>query len=233
MRRFARALYARALVRNPRLARLLLRARLGAITDTVKHRVRGKRNEFIHADAILKRTVFDVVGDDNRITVGPDCILDSVTFHIRGNGHRVAIGPGCRIGGPSVLWLEDEECSLQIGAGSTFEGVHIAVTEPGSRITIGDDCMFAYDIEVRSGDSHPIIAADTGERLNPAQDVTIGDHVWVGVGAKVLKGAVIAACSVVATGAIVTMGSPEEGATTAGIPAVVARSGITWKRERT
>lgn len=232
MKRIARDLYARALVRNSRLARLMLRARLGVITDSVKRRVRGKRNEFVHVGAILRRTVFDVIGDDNSVVIGPDCILDSVTFHIRGNGHRVRIGPGCRIKGPSVLWLEDEACTLEIGAASTFEGVHIAVTEPGSTIRVGDDCMFAYDIEIRSGDSHPIISVDTGERLNPAQDVSIGDHVWVGVGAKILKGASVAACSVVATGAIVTLGSPEEGVILAGIPAVVARSGITWRRER-
>lgn len=211
----------------------MLRVRLGVITDSVKHRVRGKRNELIHRRAILKRTVFDIVGDDNHITIGQDCFLDSVTFHIRGNGHRVRIGPDCRLNGPSVLWLEDERCTLEIGRASTFERVHVAVTEPGSKITIGDDCMFAYDIEVRSGDSHPIIAIDTGERLNPARDVTIGDHVWVGVGAKILKGATIADRSVVATGAIVTNGSAEEGVILAGVPAVVARSGITWKRERT
>lgn len=232
MNRLLRALYARALARSPRLARLMLRARLGVPMDTIRHRVRGKNNSFVHPGAILRRTLFDVAGENNSVVIGPDCILDSVTFHLRGNGHRVRIGPGCRINGPSVLWLEDEACTLEIGAGSTFEGVHIAVTEPGSTVRVGDDCMFAYNIEVRSGDSHPIISADTGERLNPAQDVAIGDHVWVGVGAKILKGATIAACSVVATGAIVTLGSLEEGVILAGIPAVVARSGITWKRER-
>ena len=35
--------------------------------------------------------------------------------------------------------------------------VHIAVTEPGSKVQIGKECMFANDIDIRTGDSHSIL----------------------------------------------------------------------------
>jgi len=43
--------------------------------------------------------------------------------------------------------------------------VHIAVTE-NSKVLIGEDCMLANDIDIRTGDSHSVIDMETGERLN-------------------------------------------------------------------
>ena len=51
--------------------------------------------------------------------------------------------------------------------------------------------MFAYDIDVRTGDSHSIIDARRRSRINPAADVEIGRHVWVASHVSILKGAVI------------------------------------------
>jgi len=105
------------------------------------------------------------------------------------------------------------------------------VTEPGSRITIGEECMFANDIDIRCGDSHSIIETASGNRINFAEDVTIGRHVWVAAHAIILKGVTIGADSVVASGAIVTR-SCEPGSILAGNPARVIKSGISWNRER-
>ncbi len=109
--------------------------------------------------------------------------------------------------------------------------VHIAVTEPGSKVVVGEECMFANDIDIRTGDSHSILDAATGKRINFAENVTIGDHVWVASHAIILKGVEIGADSVVAAGSIVTK-SCAPGSLLAGNPARVIREGISWKRER-
>lgn len=175
---------------------------------------------------------FDVVGNDNTIEIHEGCYLNQVTFYIRGDHHRIIIGPGVRFNRGGNIWFEDREGRLTIGERSTFEDVHLAVTEPQSSLTIGQDCMFAYDIEVRTGDSHSVLSRDTGERLNPAKSVTIGNHVWVAAHSYLLKGTTLAEDSIVATGAIVTRAFHEEGVIVAGNPAQIIKRGVTWSRER-
>jgi acetyltransferase-like isoleucine patch superfamily enzyme len=54
------------------------------------------------------------------------------------------------------------------------------------------------------GDSHSILDGDTGKRFNYAEDVLIADHVWIGAGCAILKGALISSETVVGTGSVVT-----------------------------
>jgi acetyltransferase-like isoleucine patch superfamily enzyme len=108
--------------------------------------------------------------------------------------------------------------------------VHIAVTEK-STVTIGEDCMFANDIDIRTGDSHSVIDTLTGERLNPAGDIFISRHVWVAPHTVILKGVNIGENSIVATGAVVTR-SCDPGVIIGGNPAKVIKTGVSWKRER-
>jgi acetyltransferase-like isoleucine patch superfamily enzyme len=122
---------------------------------------------------------------------------------------------------------------IEIKSNCTFEkDVHIAATEPNSVITIGADCMFAYDIDVRTGDSHSILDAQTGKRINYAKNVIIGDHVWVASHCSILKGAELKKNSIVATRSVVTKAFDKEGIVVAGSPAVVVKENITWSRKR-
>jgi acetyltransferase-like isoleucine patch superfamily enzyme len=91
--------------------------------------------------------------------------------------------------------------------------------------------MFAYDVEVRTSDSHSILDASTGDRLNPDKSVRIGEHVWLGARSVVLKGVSIGDQSIVATGSIVTkdVGS---GVLVGGVPARQIKDGVTWDRRR-
>lgn len=71
------------------------------------------------------------------------------------------------------VWIEYLECEAIIGENTTFEDSYIAVKEPHSKIHIGKDCMLAYDIELRTGDSHSIIDSKSNERINYAQNINI------------------------------------------------------------
>ncbi|HEY57261.1 MAG TPA: acyltransferase [Anaerolineae bacterium] len=194
-------------------------------------RIHGRGNRLQYRGAVLLGVVFDIHGDDNEITIAPGAFLRGVRFHLRGSGHRVHIGAGVRISRRAELWLEDEGGELTIGPGTTIVSAHLAVTEPGSRLVIGPDCMLATDIEIRTGDSHAIFDAQTGERLNPAADVVLEEHVWVGARAIILKGCRIGKGSVVAAGAVVTQSCPPQ-SIVAGNPARVIRQGIVWTRHR-
>ena len=128
------------------------------------------------------------------------------------------------------MWIEDNDCEIRIGTRTTFEDVHFSVTEPKSKIIIGEDCMFAYDIDLRTGDSHSIIDSTTMKRINYAKNVEIDNHVWVASHVSILKGVKISPNSVVATRSTVTKIFDKSGVLIGGTPAKVLKENITWDR---
>lgn len=198
----------------------------------VRRKNKGNNNNISFRGAKLQNVIFEIEGSNNTITIQQDCFLRSIRFFIRGDNHSIFISRGVKFYHGGVIWFEDSDCSLEIGKDTTFECVHIAVSEPGKRVKIGEDCMFAYDIDLRTGDSHSIIDCQTQERLNFAKDIEIGNHVWVATRCLILKGAKVADNSVIASGSIVTKSFSEPGVVIAGNPAKVVKEGITWSRDR-
>ncbi|HMC93423.1 MAG TPA: acyltransferase [Polyangia bacterium] len=138
------------------------------------------------------------------------------------------IGDDCVIGG--VIRLERGDGGvIRIGAGTTFNQVGLSMHEAGE-INIGRDCMFSTDIHMDPSDMHPIFDRATGERLNPAQDINIGDHVWLGTRVLVLKGARIGSGTIVGAGSIVSGTLPGD-VLAVGSPAKVVRENVVWTRD--
>jgi acetyltransferase-like isoleucine patch superfamily enzyme len=102
----------------------------------------------------------------------------------------------------------------------------------GKSICIGSGCLFSYDIEIRTSDSHSIIDKTTSERLNYAQDVVIGDNVWVCAHARILKGAYVAAHSIIGNSSIVGSSCKDPYSIYAGIPAKKIKENINWITHR-
>ena len=198
---------------------------------SVTRRIRGAGNRVDCSSSVLRGVTFDIDGSGNTIEIA-EAFLRNVTFRIRGDGHKIVIGRKCSFNRGGSIWFEDHHGRLVIGEGSTFENVHIAVTEPRSSVVIGADCMFANDIDIRTGDSHSVLDAQSGARINPAANIQIGDHVWVAAHCILLKGVRIADHTVVATASVVTKPSPQPGVILAGNPAKVIKENITWSRER-
>lgn len=136
--------------------------------------------------------------------------------------HRLTIGSHVCVHAGSISF-EDDHGSVRIGARTTIYQASLGNTE-GGRIEVGEDCLLASEVDVRNGDSHSIVDVAAGARLNPAADVTIGDHVWIGLRVMVLKGSHIGARCVVGAGSIVS-GVIPEGSVAAGSPARVMAPG--------
>ena len=207
-------------------ARKLLRGETAQVQKTI----RGQENILMAEGASLSGVRVDIIGDNNRISIGRGCVLSNVYFRIRGSGHQIEFGENCRVSRGAVLWFEDHDGVLRVGPGTTMVEVHVAVTEH-SKVIIGEDCMFANDIDIRTGDSHSVIDTQTGERLNYAGDVVISRHVWIAPHTVILKGVAIGENSIIATGAVVTK-SCEAGVILGGNPAKTIKTGVSWKRER-
>jgi acetyltransferase-like isoleucine patch superfamily enzyme len=94
--------------------------------------------------------------------------------------------------------------TLTLGKGYINCGCVIACA---GDITIGDGCAIARGVFIYNSDHHKI-SDKPGNRLNPSAPVVIGNHVWIGVGAIILKGITIGSGAVVGAGAVVTKDIP-------------------------
>lgn len=90
--------------------------------------------------------------------------------------------------------------------------------------------MFSDDIEIRNGDSHSMIDTISNQRINQAEYVIIGDHVWLPTHVRVLKGSSIPSMSVVGNSAIVTSELSCKNGLYAGVPCRLIKENIDWDR---
>lgn len=164
------------------------------------------------------------------LTIGEGArILDTeITLDGEG-GHAFHIGADVHWGG-GAMRAEDAGGRLEIGPGCCVVRAGVSVTE-GGRIRLGRNCLLAYDIDIRNGDSHGIWDRATGERINPAADVTLEDRVWLAYHVQVLKGVTIGHDTVVASNACVTQSLPAH-CVAAGMPARVVRENVVWSMSR-
>lgn len=109
---------------------------------------------------------------------------------------------------------------LEIGSGYFNKNVQIICQE---KIVIGNDVVVARDVVIRDSDAHKL----NGEGYQMKKPVHIGNHVWIGARAMILKGVTIGDGAVIAAGAVVTKDIPAH-AVAAGVPARVIREDVVW-----
>jgi acetyltransferase-like isoleucine patch superfamily enzyme len=142
-----------------------------------------------------------------RVRPGAELVCDGIVSLQRGvrvvvDGGRLTIGHGTNVNGLGTRLLCAQE------------------------VTIGAGCTFSWDVQVLDTDFHAM-TVDGVERPSAAP-VRIGDRVWVGTRAVVLKGVTIGDGAVVAAGAVVTSDVPA-GAVVAGVPARVVGRADSWR----
>ncbi|MCC5943768.1 MAG: hypothetical protein JJT94_02450 [Bernardetiaceae bacterium] len=196
-----------------------------------KCQVQGNQNQiYLGKISFIKSGSLKIKGANNEIHIDQDVGLQNVEIEIKANDCQIFIGSFSRLKN-SLLLIEDNKGCIRIGDKNTTEGVEFAVTEVGSQIQTGLDCMFSNEITLRTGDSHAIYDRTTHERINKAKNILISDHVWIGAKATLLKGTQINEGSIVATGSIASGTFPSQ-SIIAGIPAKVIKENIYWTRER-
>ena len=107
------------------------------------------------------------------------------------------------------------------GSGFINENVQITC---GDKIEIGDGCFIGRDVIIRSYDAHQILK----EGYQVSAPIKIGNRVWIGQRAMILKGVTIGDGAVIAAGAEVTKDVPPH-SVVAGVPAKVIDQDVEWK----
>ena len=117
-----------------------------------------------------------------------------------GRGSSVTIGENTHLGARSRVL---SQCSIEIGSG----------------------CAISWDVSIMDFDAHSM---KEGDRVREDKSpVRIGDMVWIGADAKILKGVSIGKGAIIGSGAVVTKDVPP-GVLAAGNPARVIRDVEEW-----
>jgi acetyltransferase-like isoleucine patch superfamily enzyme len=166
-------------------------------------------------------------GTGNYLDIQGPTNIGHLQIHLGGNAH-VVIGPHCVL--PSTQIHTCRGAAVQIGGHTAAVGyVGMFAHEP-AQIILGADCLLAGEVVFAASDAHAIYDAKTGKRINPARDILVGEHVWLGSKVRIHKGARIGKGTMIGANAIVTGRIPEN-CVAAGAPARVVRRGIRWSRE--
>ena len=168
------------------------------------------------------------------IILGDHVTLRNCEFYFEGSvpsNNAIIVGSNSRVEGVKFIQRYGGVNVIEIGPHSTFGGeVQIEASE-GSKVIVGEDCMFAHRIHITTTDHHSILYND-GTRCNKAQNILIGNHVWVGMGVTILKGGIIPDGSIVGANSTYTAkNSDDKNSIFVGTPAKIVRCNISWNRE--
>jgi acetyltransferase-like isoleucine patch superfamily enzyme len=169
-------------------------------------KVQGNNNEVIAAKSLISNSItINITGSDNIVEFGENVIIEKLNIHISG-----------------------QNCKFYIGEDSYVAYSEIIIGESGTRVVIGNQCMIASGVEIRTTDSHGIFDLKSGDCINRGNDVVVESHVWLANGVLLLKGAIIPTGSIIGARSIVTKKLDHENAIYAGCPAKMIRSSVVW-----
>lgn len=167
---------------------------------------------------------------DKRVGACYNSEMSRQHWHI-GKGAKLEIGNGgCFSRG--IIYIKDNAI-LKIGRDFHANSNYRIVADEYTSIIIGDDCMFSYDIIVRSNDAHSIFDIDTCQNVNStycicqSRKVGIGNHVWIGERVVILYDTLIGDGSIIGIMSLVK-GKIPNNCIAVGIPARVIRKNIAW-----
>ncbi len=107
---------------------------------------------------------------------------------------------------PGTLLMLLQNSSLQIGNNTNINrnGTYVFLCKS----SIGSNCAIARGVTIMDSDLHDIY--DHNNRvINPPSPVNIGNNVWIGENATILKGVTIGNNSIIGSGSVVTKSFPE------------------------
>lgn len=149
-------------------------------------------------------------------------------------GSRIDIGENCvicsdprmtdlAVNHPVVMRTLRQGAQIMIGRDTGISGGAICAAVS---VKIGNECLIGANVVIADTDFHPVKPAGRRYNENPleigAAPVEIGDNVFIGTGAIILKGVRIGKNSVIGAGSVVTRDVPPD-TIVAGNPAKVLR----------
>lgn len=167
---------------------------------------------YIEKPLKFKNVFIDFENENGFMSVGcSNYPIRDAKFYIEENS-RIIIGQNCQL----------KSRNLTMTANGSYE--EPAVIKLGNGVFVGPNAI------IRTSDGHTMIDSETGEPLNPTENVEIEDNVWITSNCIILKGSHISKGSIVGAGSIVNKKFEEENILIAGVPAKIIKRSVTWDK---
>ncbi|MBI0436019.1 hypothetical protein D9598_19580 [Roseomonas sp. KE0001] len=177
---------------------------------------------------ISGKSRIDIKGKRNIVIICNDVRLSDSTILVQRDANIVVIGNRVLLRHVG-LKISGGKSAFMMGRNATWVGGSGLCEAPERNVIVGNDCMFAQSVVLRTDDGHGIFSRTTGEQVNGPASVAVHEHVWLGNAVRVNKGAVIHRGSVLAAGSVVS-GTVEPHCVYGGVPAHKIREDVTWSR---
>ncbi len=196
----------------------------------LKNKLRAKSCKVSIGVSVIKGLKIINYGSDNEIFIGDFVRIKNSTIIMHGNHNKISIMNYSYLN-QIELYMEDSQNEIAIGEHTSLCGkAHLAAME-GTKIIIGNDCLFSSDLHFRTGDSHSILNMQ-GERINPSKDIVIEDHVWIGTKVTCLKGVRVSRDSIVAATTTLCKEYNTKNVMIGGIPGRIIKTDVNWTNKR-
>lgn len=139
-------------------------------------------------------------------------------------GSKLVFKGGANIADGFSIRIENGS-SLVIG--NNFFANHNFEVFPNYDVTIGNDCLFGWNVHIRNGNGHTILYSGTPSHKLP--DIKIGNHVWIGAYSIIMKGTSVGDNSIVGIKSVVFKPFDEDGVLISGYPADIIRRSVSWE----
>jgi acetyltransferase-like isoleucine patch superfamily enzyme len=153
------------------------------------------------------------------ISLGNNDFVDShAVLDAKGPGSRIRFGNSVLVGNSTVFSCAS--ASIIVG-NDVSTGPHCLIRAGISPVNLGSHLTIGSHTAIISGNpGYRRLDIPMKQQVGSAEGITIGDDVWIGVGARIVDGVVIGSGSVVGAGAVVIENVPQY-AIVAGVPAKV------------
>ena len=169
--------------------------------------------------------------EKNTIKIAQNCIFRNTALNITNNSSFVIIDENCVFYNMNLDINAGVIQQLEIGKNTTFFGGRIVLRD-NSQIKIGENCLFAAGLSMWATDGHTIFDLTTKEVLNKTpEQLTIGNHCWIGGDVHILKNGCLADETVVGISSVVTKAFTQTNTVIGGFPAKVLKTNIGWSRD--
>lgn len=185
-----------------------------------------KKNEFIGEIPKMTNSQINFRGKNNTLVCEENVNLWNSRIDFNGNNSILYLSSNSFDYAVNISLNENNICF--IGKNNFFNGMTTIVLSESKNVIIGADCLFSYEVSLRVADVHLIYHTKTKERLNHSKSIYVGDHVWLGQNALILKGTQIGSGSIIGANSVLSNKIVPSNTTFAGSPARLTKEDTFW-----
>ena len=192
--------------------------------------VNAPKSNRIEGEIICNNSKIVFKGKGNILFTDGTVTLDDSTISFCGDNAVLYIDGKSHL--PFMLNLDLwSETAAYFGARSYFNGPLHAIVSERRNLFVGSDSLFSFGIWLRTADPHLIYDAETHKRINPSRSIVIGDHVWIGQNALILKGSSVGSGSIISANCVISGKTVGSNCIYAGNPGRPIKRGVFFLKE--